>query len=287
LLVERWIAAGYVVLVVDMEGEHVALHRLRRAIVLDDQPSARELLALLGQRSLSVVLDLSALQTEEKLAYLATLPAVVEEQRAAWALPHWIVVDEAHATLGEGGVAADVFRPTDRGYCLVTYRPEQLCAEALAAIDVTIRLTAPAVPAPRGTITSATATLREAGAPERAFVVAPRRTPHVRHRRKYAVVPLPAHRRFHFRQPDGTVIATADDLAEFGRLLGSVEASVLAHHLEHGDLSRWITGTIQDRQLGAVAGAIERDVLAHRAADILRARRRLLDELESRYMGEA
>jgi phosphoglycolate phosphatase-like HAD superfamily hydrolase len=283
LLVERWIAAGYVVLVIDMEGEHVALHRLRTAIVLDDQPSARELLALLGQRSLSVVLDLSGSKPQEKLDYLATLPEVVEAQRAAWALPHWIVVDEAHATLREGGVGAHVFRTTDRGYCLVTYRPEQLSAEALAAIDVTITLTAPAVPGPRGTASS-TATLREAGAPERAFVVSPRRTPHVRHRHKYAAMPLPAHRRFHFRQPDGTVVATADDLAEFGRLLGSVDASVLAHHLEHGDFSRWIIGTIQDRQLGAVAGAVERDVLAHRAADILRARRRLLDELESRYL---
>jgi len=231
LLVEPWIAAGYVVLVVDMEGEHVALHRLRTAIVLDDQPSARELLALLGQRSLSVVLDLSGLKPPEKIDYLRTLPAVVEAQRAAWGLPHWIVVDEAHATLGEGGVAAGVFRPADRGYCLVTYHPEQLCADALAA-------------------------------------------------------PLPAHRRFQFRQPDGAVIATADDLAEFGRLLGSVDAGVLAHHLEHGDFSRWITGTIQDRQLGAVAGAIERDLLAHRAADVVHARQRLLDELESRYLAE-
>jgi hypothetical protein len=83
------------------------------------------------------------------------------------------------------------------------------------------------------------------------------------------------------------VIATADDLGEFRRLIGSVDAAVLAHHLEHGDLSRWITGTIQDRQFGAVAGAIERDLLPHRATDILRARQRLLDELESRYLGEA
>ena len=254
--------------------------------MLDGQPSARELLALLGQRSLSVVLDLSGLQPRVKLDYLATLPELVEAQRAAWALPHWIVVDEAHATLREDGAGAGVFRTSDRGYCLVTYRPEQLSAEALAAIDVTIRLTAPAVPGPRGTVSSATATLREAGAPERAFVVAPRRTPHVRHRRKYVATPLPAHRRFHFRHPNGSVVATAGDLAEFGRLLGSVDASVLAHHLEHGDLSRWITGTIQDRQLGAVAGAVERDLLANRTADILRARQRLLDELESRYLEE-
>ena len=286
LLVERWIDAGYVVLVIDMEGEHVALHRLRTAIVLDDQPSARELVSLLGQRSLSVVLDLSALEPRERLDYLGSLAGVVEAQRAASSLPHWIVVDEAHETLRAGGVAANVFRPADRGYCLITYRPEQLASDALAAIDVTITLTDPALPAPRGTPASASATLRETGAAERSFVVAARRTPHVRHRRKYAVTRLPAHQRFHFRRPNGTIIATAGELTEFGRMLGDLDASVIAHHLEHGDFSRWITGTIQDPQLGAIASAIERDVLNRRAADILRARQRLLDEIESRYLGE-
>jgi hydroxymethylpyrimidine pyrophosphatase-like HAD family hydrolase len=286
LLVERWIAAGYVVLVIDMEGEHVALHRLRTAIVLAHRPTARELLALLGQRSLSVVLDLSELEPDEKLDYLGSLTAVVEPQRAATGLPHWIVVDEAHATLRERGVAAAVFRPADRGYCLVTYRPEELCTAALAAIDVTITLTGTAVPAPPGTAPSATATIREAGGAERSFVVAPRRTPHVRHRRKYATEPLAPHRRFGFRNPDGTVLATAEDLAQFSRLLEDVDTSVVAHHLEHGDFSRWIGGTIRDQHLGGVASAIEREVLAHRRADILRARQRLLDEIENRYLAE-
>jgi hypothetical protein len=97
----------------------------------------------------------------------------------------------------------------------------------------------------------ATATLRESGFRARPFVVGSRRTPHVRHRRKYALAPLPPHRRFHFRRPDGSVLATADDLAEFGRLLGNADAAVVAHHLEHGDFSRWITGTVHDSELGA------------------------------------
>jgi hypothetical protein len=177
-----------------------------------------------------------------------------------------------------------MFRPADRGYCLVTYRPEQLCAAALAAIDVTITLTAPAVPGPRGTGASATATIRNTGGPERAFVVGARRTPHTRHRRKYALTPLPPDRRFDFRRADGSVIATADDVASFTRLLGSVDANVLGHHLDRGDFSRWITGTLHDRQLGAVAAAIERDVIGHRATDLMRARARLLDELEARYL---
>ena len=67
-------------------------------------------------------------------------------------------------------------------------------------------------------------------------------------------------------------------------LLRDMDASVVAYHLERGDFSRWITGTIQDRELGAVAGAIERDILARRAADVLHARERLLDLLAARYL---
>lgn len=118
----------------------------------------------------------------------------------------------------------DVFRPIDRGYCLVTYRPDRLCAEALAAIDVTITVTAPALPG--GDRRTPNATLRERGAPERPFIIGARRTPHVRHQRKYARAPLPRDRWFDFRGPDGAIIATAPDVATFSRLLQSADASV-------------------------------------------------------------
>jgi hypothetical protein len=232
-----------------------------------------------------VVLDVSALAPPARLAYLGGLPSLVEAERAAWGLPHWIVIDEAHATLASGGIAADVFRPTDRGYCLVTFHPEQLCPEALAAVDVTITVDTPPIAGLEGGANTArAATLREAGSLGRLFTVNARRTPHVRHRHKYAVTGLPQHRWFHFRHGNGQIIATACDLGEFSRLLREIEPSVFAHHLEHGDFSRWIVGTIQDRDLAAAVGAIERNFIARRAADLLHARERLIDELDSRYL---
>jgi hypothetical protein len=113
-----------------------------------------------------------------------------------------------------------------------------------------------------------------------------RRTPHVRHRRKYAITPLPRQRWFVIRDPAGAVAGTASDLSEFSRALHDVDATVIAYHLERGDFSRWITGTIQDRPLGAVAGAIERDILAHRAADVLHAER-VPTASAARYLGDA
>jgi hydroxymethylpyrimidine pyrophosphatase-like HAD family hydrolase len=285
LLIEEWILAGYTVLVVDMEGDHVAIGQLRNTVVLDSQPSAHELLSMLRQQAISVVLDVSELGPAERLGYLRTLPPLIEAERAAWGLPHWIVVDEAHLTLSDGGLATDVFRPTDRGYCLVTYHPEQLCPEALAAVDVTITADAAPPVAREGTVRAIpTARLRAPGGLERPFVVSGRRTPHVRHLHKYAVAALPEHRWFRFRGANGRPIATATSLSDFNRIVREIDAGVLAHHLEHGDFSRWILGSMQDRELAAVVGAIERSVLARRAADLLQARERLLDEVRSRYL---
>jgi phosphoglycolate phosphatase (TIGR01487 family) len=281
LLVERWVTAGYSVLVVDMEGDHIALDRLRNTVVLENRPSAPELLSVLRQRSLSVVLDVSGIADAERLSYLQTLPPLIEAERAAWGLPHWIVIDEAHETLGADGIAARVFRPSDRGYCLVTFRPDVLCAEALAAIDVTITV---AAPYGGGAAAVPTAVLRETGGPERVFEVAARRVPHVRHRHKYAARALPAGHWFHFRTPDGAVIATARDLRTFARQLGEVDPAVVSHHLEHGDFSRWLLAALQDRELGAAAGALEREALARRAAHALDARTRLQRQIESRYL---
>ena len=75
----------------------------------------------------------------------------------------------------------------------------------------------------------------------------------------------------------------APDIATFNRLLQSLDAGIIAYHLERGDFSRWITGVLRDRHLAATASAIERDVLTRRAADILHARERLGDAIDARY----
>jgi hydroxymethylpyrimidine pyrophosphatase-like HAD family hydrolase len=281
LLIEQWVTAGYTVLAIDMEGDHVALGRLRKTIVVSGRPSISELLSMLRQQSLSVILDLSGLGWQEKLDCVRVLAEVIEVERASRGRPHWIVVDEAHATLSEGGIASDLFRPADLGYCLVTYQPEQLCAEAVAAIDVTI--TARSGP-DRAIDSRPRATLRELGSPERPFIVAMRRTPHVRHRHKYAAALLPEHRWFRFRSPDGHVIATARNVGEFLRCLSDVDDGVIEHHLLHGDFSRWLLGAMQDRNLAASIGAIERKVISRRAGDLLAARGRIREELANRYV---
>ncbi|TCN31183.1 hypothetical protein EV644_12958 [Kribbella orskensis] len=200
LLVEQWVSAGYTVMVLDMEGDHIGLDRLHNTVVIGEHglPSVPELLTIVRQHALSVVVDLSGVSEPAKFDYLRTLAAVIDEVRATSGLPHWIVVDEAQVALAEGGTTADVFRPQDRGYCLVTYRPDQLTPSVLAAVDFTLAVTgADRVVAGQYEQEPATATLREAGGLERPFVVAARRTPHRRHWHKYVTEPLPSHRWFY------------------------------------------------------------------------------------------
>lgn len=282
LMAEEWIGAGYSVLIVDMEGDYIGLERLHGVTVIagHDGPDARELLSLLRQQSISVVLDLSQLDPEAKLDYLMRLPPLVEAERVAWGMPHWIVIDEAQVTLSEQGPATREFRPADRGYCLVTYRPDTLSRDALALIDVTVEVLGPG---PDGVLR---AQLRERGKPTREFSVGARRTEHRRHWHKYAAAALPPERAFEFRRPDGRVTDRATDLVAFVGGLESAAPDVLAHHLRHGDFSRWMTGALQDRGLSAAVAAVERELLVRQAAEVLRARDAIVAAVESRYLRE-
>lgn len=219
-----------------------------------------------------------------KVDYLRMLAGVIDEVRATSGLPHWIVVDEAHVALAEGGTTADVFRPQDRGYCLVTYRPDQLTPSVVGAVDFTLTVTgADRVVTGQHEQEAATATLREAGGLECPFVVAARRTPHRRHWHKYVAEPLPNHQWFYFRHPDKGPAGAAGNLEEFAHRLAKADPKVVEFHLTRGDFSRWFTGTIQDRRLADLAAALERDLLRHRALDIDHARERLVDYIEGGY----
>jgi hydroxymethylpyrimidine pyrophosphatase-like HAD family hydrolase len=286
LLVEQWVSAGYTVLVLDLEGDHIGLDRLHNTVVIGEHglPGIHELLTIVRQQGLSVVVDMSRAGESAKVDYLRMLAGVIDEVRATSGLPHWIVVDEAHVALAEGGTTADVFRPQDRGYCLVTYRPDQLTPSVVTAVDFTLTVTgADRVVTGQYEQEAATATLREAGGLECPFVVAARRTPHRRHWHKYVAEPLPSHRWFYFRHPDKGPAGAAANVEDFARRLATADPKVIEFHLTRGDFSRWFTGTIQDRRLADLAAALERDLLRHRALDIDHARERLVDYIENGY----
>ncbi len=279
LLAEQWVRAGYTVLVIDVEGDYHGLEHLVDVVVLEGSPppESHELLRLLRQRSISVVLDLSLMNQDEATDYLRHLAGIIDAERSAWGLPHWVVIDEAHTPLGLGGAMEGLLRPGDEGYCLVTYRPEDLPEAVLRDMDVVITTRA------GGRTDRRTALVRRAGGSERSFTVAGRRTPHVRHWHKYLGAPLPREHWFRFVDERGTIIATAENVETFLRTIELLDPAVLDGHLARGDISRWLAGCLQDHRLATEATAIERDVLAQRAQDVKRARGRLIAAIESVY----
>ncbi|HET8603299.1 MAG TPA: HAD-IIB family hydrolase [Marmoricola sp.] len=282
LLAERWIRAGYSVLVVDPEGDHVGLaeqagvHLVEAAVGL---PAPHELMALMRPRQTSLVLDLSGMSTDEQLDYLRRIPDAVAAQRSRYGFPHWVIYDEAqmHAWLGEAGASRAAV--PEAGTCLVTWQPELLPAALVRGFQVQLAVHA-GQGGRAGPLRAALNTLEGS----REFQVGRRESPHVRHWHKYAATPLPATRRFWFHPAEaGAPQQVAASVDEFCRLVRHCAPETLDFHLARHDFSRWVNGTLSDQQLGAELADIERDHAARHAASLERVRQQVSDVIERRY----
>ncbi|HEY7262054.1 MAG TPA: HAD hydrolase family protein [Trebonia sp.] len=281
LLAERWIDAGYAVLIIDPEGDHVGLAQRPGVHLVDAAahlPSPTDLLAIARPGRASLVLDLSGLPEEVKTRYLRRLPAAVAAERAEHGIPHWVITDEAHLTVpyehdpsGPGSA--------EPGTCIVTWRADLLPAAFRDTVDLTLETTT-TPPTDTSTLVPHATTLVNGQQPRR-FTVAARISPHVRHQHKYMAAPLPPERRFYFHALGEAGIAAT--LEEFSRHLRHCDPVVLAYHLSRGDFSRWVTGTLADQTLGRQVAAIERDLSQHHAAALERARHQIMHAIDSRY----
>jgi hydroxymethylpyrimidine pyrophosphatase-like HAD family hydrolase len=308
LITEQLIRLRYSVLVVDPEGDHVRLGELPDVLVVGGReglPTPERLANLLGLRLGSVVADLSFLSRQDADRYLRDVAPLVERQRLQKGAPHWVVVDEAHGTLGAGGAVAQYLAPGAKGYLLVTYRPWELSGKALGGVDAMIAVAggqqsgisnianamagfAGADPA------EVMAGLEDAG-PKRALLasrgegtralhIGRRTTGHVRHWHKYATVEQPAQTRFYFRRglSEG-IVAVAGNLQEFHRELSHCDTEVVLHHAGRHDFSRWIRGVFRDSILATTLEAIEEEASAAGASSNL-IRNELLNAIEARYL---
>lgn len=282
-MAERWVLAGYCVLVVDPEGDHVELQELNQVQAVDARhylPEPTELVDTLLHPYSSIVLDLSALAGSDKTDYLHRLRLTAEAYRQQHGFPHWVIYDEAHL-LGADQVA----RWTRRGgYVLSSFAPGSLPAHAIDSTDVVLELPYDETSGGAASKTLPRATLRFGSEPARPFTVADRRTPHVRHRHKYADVSLSNERRFYFSPVDGQYIAPAATMHDFRAAIRHLDPQALRHHLERGDFSRWLESTIADKDFAAYVAAWEDELLAHQAADLERIRHRLIQAVEERYL---
>ena len=279
LMAEQWIVANYCVLVVDPEGDHVQLQQLERVHIIDAAhhlPEPAELVNTFQPQS-SMVVDMSGLAEASKADYVHRLRSTAEAHREQYGFPHWVIFDEAHL-LGTNEQAHWTRRG---GYVLSSFASASLPAKEIDSSDVVLTLGHPDttvdIASPRR------ATVRFGSAPTRPFTIADRLTTHVRHRHKYADITLPHERRFYFHTTDGIPIAPAATMHDFSTAVKHLDQQALEYHLERGDFSHWLDGTIADRDLAMKVATWEDELEAHRAADLERIRDKLIRAVEERY----
>ena len=287
LLGEQLMLARYAVAVVDPEGDYRALEALPgvRLAGEDHPPGPGDLERAFRVPDNSLVVDLSHVPHTRKIDCLQVMLPALARLRQSRGLPHRIVVDEAHYFLREldGEVARDL---AHGGYTLVTYRPADLDEAVMRHVGVVIatrhtdsreaaalarwaRMDPGRLAAVLATLSVSEAVLLppadEAGGDIVRLKVAPRLTAHVRHRHKYADLPVPRSQQFVFSRAPGRPAAAS--LAGLAAMLAQLPPSSLDHHLRHQDFSRWLAEVFRDEALALAVREVERAYLAGGSID--------------------
>ena len=303
-LCEQLILQRYALCILDPEGDYVCLEALPGVLVypVDGRDTSFIFLErLMAQPDLSLVLDLSAAPPGDKPALVSRLLRTVNRLRRETGVPHRVLVDEAHYFLNR----LDDPRLFDLelgGYLLVTYRITDLSPDVLRASEAVIvtrvddrrqalallALT-PGIATPsEGLALLADLAIDEAvllpgsiesGNSSKRFRVAPRLAPHVRHRQKYADVPVRRDREFVFTRA-GRPLGRARTIRDLLAALPELPPDVVSGHLERGDFRRWIEEVFGDRELGESIRSLEGGHVANARDGLRRA-------IADRYGGRA
>lgn len=281
-LCEQLILQRYALCILDPEGDYSCLEVLPSVIVYPVDDKDMSLLPLertLTHPDLSLVLDMSAAPREDKALLVRRLLTVINRLRRRTGLPHRVVVDEAHYFLTRFD-DPDLFDHELGGYLLVTYRISDLSPDILGASEavvvtrvadrrqaLTLLTLAPGLDTSEGLALLADLAIDEAvllpgalesGASAKRFRVAPRLALHVRHRRKYADVPVRPGHEFVFTQGGRPTKWRAGAIRDFLSVLPELPEDVLQGHLRRGDFHRWIEDVFGDAELGEAIRSLER-----------------------------
>jgi hypothetical protein len=250
-----------------------------------------------------VVVDLSRLMHDAKIEYIRALLPALKVVRQRTGLPHRVLLDEAHYFL-HGSDAEALLDLEQNGYTLVTFAASQLPKAVLTATEVMIvtcesnpaellalkglcaactnlaDATWSAIPHLRVGQAVALPVTEESGGRLQKFTIAPRLTPHVRHREKYVDVPVSHHQAFVFAAGESGALRRARTLRQFVLELEAMPRPVLDSYLRRGDFSRWIADVFGDHALaGELRDLEERHRTSRQAATPVE----LADAIRSRY----
>ena len=270
LLVEGMHLAGYQVLLLDPEGDFRGLRSLPGISVLSGDkvtlPTPTSVVMLLEEASNSVVIDLCLYPWADRDAYIADLLHALRPLREHKFRPQWIVLEEAQHFLSPvSNMVSTVLTPmlVLGGWALVSYRPDRLDAQVLAAINhcVVTRLSETESVQTVQAINHLPSAELLANTPNGHIWLcdqrqlrlrsAPRRVSHSRHFYKYLDMPLPRPKRFYFHTPQAYLGVEAASLFEFKEILCHLPLESLIYHHTRGDFAAWVKGTLGDEVLAS------------------------------------
>jgi hydroxymethylpyrimidine pyrophosphatase-like HAD family hydrolase len=137
IFVERLVREDWVVCLLDPAGTHRNLAEREGLAVLaseagTEESRAQEVVRLLGHRSTSVAVDLSALSPAGRVRAAARFLRAVQRLRDETGAPHWVVVDHAHDLLpAGGGLTPETSGFVWSGVCVVTDEPGRVTPDVL------------------------------------------------------------------------------------------------------------------------------------------------------------
>lgn len=298
-LVEKLVAEGFQVCVLDPEGDHADMEK---AVVLGDAkhvPVSREVIDVLEKPDAPpVVINMLGLEVQERPAFFRETMARVSELRAATARPHWLLIDEAHHMLPAGAEEVTDALPSDFATPIyVTVHPDQMAVAALRTVETVLAVgprakdvvasfchavglavpDVPPVPSDEMVLywnctTQDSPRWVQADRPEQA---------HKRHTRKYAEGELGDDKSFYFRGPGGALNLRAQNLIMFLQIADGVDDATWLHHLHRGDYVRWFREAIKDDDLADEAETLQAGV------DGAVTRARIRELIERRYTAPA
>jgi hypothetical protein len=292
-VLERLVARGYQVCVVDPEGDFERFPGLTPLGSAERAPSVAEVVALLGDARVSPAVSLLGLPLRDRPRFLMSFWPQLQDLRARLGRPHWLVLDEAHHMLSRAFDATAL--PREPGsLLLVTVHPERVSADVLGAVTIAVGIG-------DGAEAKLAAFLRGAGS--QAAPRAERRRPdvaalhwsartrevvpfepaapeavHRRHRRKYASGDV-ADKAFQFRGPEGRLNLRAQNLQLFVQIADGIDDETWSVHLGQGDYSRWFREAIKDEGLARAAAEVEA-----KGGDPRQTRAHIRDAIEDRYI---
>lgn len=271
-VLERLAGEQYQFCLFDPEGDYESFEP---AINLGNPhcaPTASEVLTLL-ERMHNVVVNMLGVALDQRPSYVSEVVRKLDDLRQQKDRPHWLILDEAHHIFPSGtpGESTLLAAPPSTSL-MITVHPGRMRREALSAVSIvlavgkdpqetirdfcrTAQISIPKLNPIELDHGQVLAWFRGAGDPL-VVNVAPGKTEHKRHIRKYAQGDL-GPSSFVFRGPNDRLCLAAQNFETFMRMAAGVDDATWLHHLHAHDYSRWLREIVKDRDLAREVEEIE------------------------------